>query len=939
MDVANLTVSIKTSGVSGAKNDLNNLDGAVKKAKNSADQFRGSLLAVKAAAAAIAGSALIKEFVQTADAMSNMNSRLKMATSSMSEFLLQQKAMHALARETHSDIEDTTNLYVKLAPALKDLGKSTSEINDIVSSFTKALKLGGASAEESAAAIKQFGQAMGSGALRGDEFNSIAEASPTLLRYMAEGLGVNVGELRKLGSEGKLTAEALSDAFSKMKETIDEDFSQLPVTVGSAFTDLKTEIALIIDEFNNANGITQGLSATIKFFADAIKNSKDTIMGFVNGVIDFSKHLGILAATFYAVKKAKAVYMALSTPFVVQVSTGTIQLGLMDRALMGVGATLGSIKAAVISLKAAFMGFLPTLAIYAAVEAFLALKDSMDDAGVSAGKLNEILNTTNAELQKLSQNKRDLYGMSLQESLDANFKKRDELQKKLDADRKYGKLNNYFKLSDKEKLEIKSQIEDINEQIHKTVEKRKEISKINLGLDTSATQEKKDDAYLTSLRKKIDNLHITTIDDLKKDLANVQKEMADEAKKPANTIRTQMAQEEYIEKLKIKEKEILNKINKEETKSVKDLNSAYLEIAQSGMSEFEKARDNLERKTKKWLEDGVNPERVAYYRKNELKRINLEEEKRKLTGRGGLRSVKDTSEQDAKKAERERIRQINEELKLKDRMFDLQKRAADLSYSEVEKNQKLVTIEYERAQASYKALLDKKEISKQFYDEAMALEERLYQKQMFDASEWGRAMESGLSGVENAMSSFLDYSNDGFLKFGDLAKSVLGEIYKALVRELIISQMIAAIRRGVSGLFSGVGGAANAGAGAGMAGAIGNAQGGVYASAGLHAYANSIVSKPTFFAFANGGVPRLGVMGERNGGSPEAIMPLTRTSSGDLGVKAQLSNIKIEVINQTKEDAQVTNTQVRQDPEGYVVSLMMSGYAKNKNGIRDMLRK
>lgn len=527
--------------------------------------------------------------------------------------------------------------------------------------------------------------------------------------------------------------------------------------------------------------------------------------------------------------------------------------------------------------------------------------------------------------------------MNLQESLDADFKKRNELQKKLDADRKYGGLNSYFKLSDKEKLEIKNQIEDINEQIHKTVEKRKEISKINLGLDASVDQEKKDDAYLNSLQKKISNLHITTIDDLKKDLASVQKEMAEEAKKPADTIRTQMAQEEYLNKLKIKEKEILEKITKEETKSVKDLNSAYLEIAQSGMSEFDKARDNIIRKTQQWLKDGVDPEKVAYYRKNELKKIDINEAKQKLAGRRGL--PKDTSEQDAKKAERERIRQINEELKLKDRMFDLQKRAADLSYSEVEKNQKLVAIEYERAQASYKALLQKGEISRQFYDEAMALEERLYQKQMFDASEWGRAMESGLSGIENAMSSFLDYSSDGFLKFGDLAKSVLGEIYKALVRELIISQMIAAIRRGVSGLFGGVGGAANAGAGAGLAGAIPHAHGGIYASAGLHAYANSIVSKPTFFAFANGGIPNLGVMGERNGGSPEAIMPLARTSSGDLGVKAQLANIKIEVINQTKEDAQVTNTQVRQDPEGYVVSLVMSGYAKNKNGIRDMLRK
>lgn len=739
MDVANLTVSIKTSGVSGAKNDLNNLDGAVKKAKNSADQFRGTILAVKAAVATLAGSALIKEFVQTADAMSNMNSRLKMATSSMSEFLLQQKAMHALARETHSDIEDTTNLYVKLAPALKNLGKSTSEINDMVSSFTKALKLGGASAEESASAIKQFGQAMGSGALRGDEFNSIAEASPTLLRYMAEGLGVNVGELRKLGSEGKLTAEALSDAFSKMKETIDEDFSQLPVTVGSAFTDLKTEISLLTDDFNKVSDATGGLSGAIEYFANLIKNNRSDIIEFGRDVYRSFELMG----------------------------TGILYLG------------TGVVNA---------FTAIPT-AVLLAIDNMVSIIEQRINAAIG---MAEMAYNTIAQL----------WGG------EASFKR----------------------------VDISTHLAD----------------------------------GLLNFRSKLEN-----------EIKNIKKSAGG----------------------------ILDDIIEDTTKKEAGMREARA-LAQSA---FDIVRGRQDQK--------------AVPRAQESSK------------KGVAKAARDTSEQDAKKAERERIRQINEELKLKDRMFDLQKRAADLSYSEVEKNQKLVAIEYERARASYKALLDKKEISKQFYDEAMALEERLYQKQMFDASEWGRAMESGLSGIENAMSSFLDYSSDGFLKFGDLAKSVLGEIYKALVRELIISQMIAAIRRGVSGLFGGVGGAANAGAGAGLAGAIPHAQGGVYASAGLHAYANSIVSKPTFFAFANGGIPNLGVMGERNGGSPEAIMPLTRTSNGDLGVKAQLANIKIEVINQTKEDAQVTNTQVRQDPEGYVVSLVMSGYAKNKNGIRDMLRK
>lgn len=739
MDVANLNISIKTSGVSGAKNDLNNLDNAAKRAKSSADQFRGTLLAVKTAVAALAGSALIKEFVQTADAMSNMNSRLKMATSSMSEFLLQQKAMHALARETHSDIEDTTNLYVKLAPALKDLGKSTSEINDMVSSFTKALKLGGASAEESAAAIKQFGQAMGSGALRGDEFNSIAEASPTLLRYMAEGLGVNVGELRKLGSEGKLTAEALSDAFSKMKETIDEDFSQLPVTVGSAFTDLKTEISLLADDFNKVSDATGGISGSIEYFANLIKNNRSDIIEFGRDVYRSFELMG----------------------------TGILYLG------AGIVKSFTAMPAAVLSAV-----------------------DKMVDVIVQ--RINAVIGMAEMAYNTIAQ----LWGG------ETSFKR----------------------------VDISTHLAD----------------------------------GLLNFRSKLED-----------EIKNIKKSAGG----------------------------ILDDIIEDTTRKEAGMREARA-LAQSA---FDIMRG-----------------------KQDQKAVPRAQESSK---KGVAKAARDTSEQDAKKAERERIRQINEELKLKDRMFDLQKRAADLSYSEVEKNQKLVAIEYERAQASYKALLQKGEISKQFYDEAMALEERLYQKQMFDASEWGRAMESGLSGIENAMSSFLDYSSDGFLKFGDLAKSVLGEIYKALVRELIISQMIAAIRRGVSGLFGGVGGAANAGAGAGMAGAIGNAQGGVYASAGLHAYANSIVSKPTFFAFANGGIPNLGVMGERNGGSPEAIMPLTRTSSGDLGVKAQLANIKIEVINQTKEDAQVTNTQVRQDPEGYVISLVMSGYAKNKNGIRDMLRK
>ena len=173
-ETASLIVSARVEGADKLKSDLNSIGSEAKKAEKSAQGLANSFTGLKVAIAAVASSAMLREFVRVADDMSLVNSRLKMATSSAAEYAKQQKALHAIARDTHADIKETINLYAKLAPALKNIGKSTEDTNNMVSSFTKALQLGGASAEEAAAAIKQFGQAMGSGALKGDEFNSIA---------------------------------------------------------------------------------------------------------------------------------------------------------------------------------------------------------------------------------------------------------------------------------------------------------------------------------------------------------------------------------------------------------------------------------------------------------------------------------------------------------------------------------------------------------------------------------------------------------------------------------------------------------------------------------------------------------------------------------------------------------------------------------------------
>ena len=937
-EVASLIVSAKFEGADKLKSDLNSIGNEAKKAENAAQGLANSFTGLKAAVAAVASSAMLREFVRVADDMSLVNSRLKMATSSAAEYAEQQKALHAIARDTHADIKETINLYAKLAPALKNIGKSTEDTNNMASSFTKALQLGGASAEEAAAAIKQFGQAMGSGALRGDEFNSIAEASPTLLRYMAEGLGVNVGKLRELGSEGKLTAEALSNAFEKVKSRIDSDFAQMPVTVGKAFTDLRTEINLIVGDINEVTGATQTISGAITSFANALKENKDTIVGVVSGIGTLVKHLGILGGTYLAVKGSMAAYAAMTKTVAAQTAAGVIQLGFMDRALMKIGVTVGS-------LKAVFMGFLPTLAIFAAVEAFFALKDSMDEAKPSTEKLNDALSKTNEELQKLTQNQRDAINLDLKASLDANFRKIDEINRKLEEHNKFGGIVGAYRLEADEIVKLKAERDGYIAQNSKIIGQRKEIASINSGIGAIETQQQKDAAYINSLDKKVKDLHVTTLSNLKKEASKLKKEIDEILSKPSDNIRVQIAQEEAVEALRLKLEKTNDQIANFGKKHGGSNKSDNVELEHQLRAKSEIYKEYYEKigdHANLWL---IKQSEIS----KKLKDAGInggEFEKIMAQYKQGFDSdLKKKRAAEAEAAHNENIKNINEKLKLQDRIYNLQKRRTELITDETARRIELIEIERAHALEQYDAMLKKGEINKEYYDKAVALENTLHQKQIFDASTWGQIMHSGLNSLENAMGNFFDYSSDRFMKFGDLAQDILGQIYRQIVKMMIIQPLINSVTSMLPGMSGGdtpAPAALPAGGFASVLNATPAAKGGVFNSPDLHSYANSIVSKPTFFKFAKGGIPDIGVMGEKNGGSPEAIMPLTRTSNGDLGVKAQvgasLNNVKVEVINQTREDVKVSNAAVRRNDGEWVISLVLNGVSKNVLGSRETLR-
>lgn len=398
-EVASLKIKVDTSDTVKATNDLNKLTNTAKSTEKQTQSLTSAFFSLKGAIATLGVAQTAQYFVKTADSMNLLNARLKLTTSSTEEYASQQKKLLEISKSSYTSISDTVTLYTKLDPALKQLGASTSQVNSVVESFSKGLQLGGASAQESSAAIQQFAQAMGSGVLRGDEFNSMAEASPKLMKYLADGMGVPQTALRKMAEAGELTALRVSNALLKMKSDIDRDFVTLPVTVAKATTNAMTDLSLGISDIDSAIGITKGLATAITELSSNIGTYSQTIISFYQETAKFiQEHNEALDTTGTILKTVAAAYIGFAVT-------------------SGIATGIGAITTAVLALRTSIVLLetsIPIIgwvaaAVGTAAGAYVLAQDMMDESNnaqsISADKLKAKIEELQKRRDSLAQNK------------------------------------------------------------------------------------------------------------------------------------------------------------------------------------------------------------------------------------------------------------------------------------------------------------------------------------------------------------------------------------------------------------------------------------------------------------------------------------------------------------------------------------------------------
>jgi len=246
-------------------------------ATKSVDKFSS---VAKAAIASIITVQSLRGMIKYSDTWSNLNAQLKIVSKTTEEYTTAQKELYSIAQASRTSLEGVTTLYAKLARSTEDANISQSELLDITETVSKAMTVSGASTIEANSALLQFSQGMASGILRGEELNSVMENTPRLAIAMADGLGVTIGELRELGKAGKLTTEVVLGAVKGQADVINQEFKQIPITVGQAMTNLNNSMIAVVGNLSKAFGAGAGLGGVIQDITKYIKDSEGAILAF-----------------------------------------------------------------------------------------------------------------------------------------------------------------------------------------------------------------------------------------------------------------------------------------------------------------------------------------------------------------------------------------------------------------------------------------------------------------------------------------------------------------------------------------------------------------------------------------------------------------------------------------------------------------------------------
>lgn len=218
----------------------------------------------------IAAGLSVGKIYEYSNAWTELNNRLKLVSNGQSDLISKQTDAIRIAMATRSNLGATADLYAKITKAGETMGLSQERIANVTESVNRSMQLSGGSVESTKAAILQFNQALASGVLRGEEFNSISEQTPALLSAIADGLGVNIGQLRAMAKDGQLTSDVVIAAIESQSDAIEKQSAKMQITAEQGLSQFATGMTLFVGRLDAATGASKGFAEGMDWLGESI---------------------------------------------------------------------------------------------------------------------------------------------------------------------------------------------------------------------------------------------------------------------------------------------------------------------------------------------------------------------------------------------------------------------------------------------------------------------------------------------------------------------------------------------------------------------------------------------------------------------------------------------------------------------------------------------
>jgi tape measure domain-containing protein len=290
----------------------------------------------------IVGTETVQALVRVLDTQTALRRSLQATIPVGQDLVKTQEELLGISIRTQQSLEAVTRLYTRLSIAITDVNVNQSELTKVVEAFGNTMLIASTGVNEAAAAATQFGQALASGKLAGDEFRSLMENVPVLARVLAENLetangqfGVTIGELRELSKAGELTTERVIEAVTRGFDDLQKRTKDLPRTIGSGVQALTDAFANLAGTIDRLFGISPGIGNFFAKIAEAINKNKDAIANLGPAIF------GVLATTFAALLTQIPLVGAALASLATILGVTVPQLSLLIGALTLLGSTFG----------------------------------------------------------------------------------------------------------------------------------------------------------------------------------------------------------------------------------------------------------------------------------------------------------------------------------------------------------------------------------------------------------------------------------------------------------------------------------------------------------------------------------------------------------------------------------------------------------------------